>query len=68
MAKRNINDYYCNVINENVRIILKTKISIGPKYQKDSYVKCNQEDCQFVDSNASPCPLEIQMFDLPVEA
>ena len=31
MAKRNIKDYYCNVVSENVKIILKNKINIGLK-------------------------------------
>ena len=67
MAKRNIKDYYCNVINENVKILLKNKINIGLKYKKDSFVKCNQEDRQFADKNSPPCPLVIEMFSLPCE-
>ena len=67
MAKRNIKDYYCNVVSENVKIILKNKTHIGLKYKKDSFVKCNQEDCQFVDKNSAPCPLVIEMFSTPSE-
>ncbi len=62
MAKRNIQDYYCNVISENVKIYLKNKANIGLKYKKDYFVKCNQEDCQYVDENTSPCPLTKEMF------
>jgi hypothetical protein len=62
MIKRNIRDYYCNVIREDVKIYLKNKANIGLKYKKDYFVKCNQEDCQYVDENTSPCPLEIEMF------
>lgn len=66
MAKRNIRDYYCNVISENVKIYLKNKANIGLRYKKDYFVKCNQEDCQYVDENTSPCPLAKEMFNIPV--
>jgi spore coat protein CotH len=67
MGKRNIKDYYCNVISETVKIKLKNRINIGLKYKGDSFVKCNQEDCQFVDRNTLPCPLVIEMFSIPCE-
>jgi hypothetical protein len=56
-------EYYCNVIREQVRISLKNKISIGLKYKKDLFVQCDQEECQYVDKNILPCPLCIEMFD-----
>ena len=62
MGKKNIQDYYCKVISEDVKICLKNKVNIGLQYKKDSFVKCNQEDCQYVDRNTSPCPLVIEMF------
>ncbi len=62
--KRNSQDYYCNVIREDVRIYLKNKANIGLKYKKDYFVKCDQEDCQYVDENTSPCPLGIEMFSM----
>jgi len=64
MAKINIQDYYCQVISEDVKICLKNKINFGLKYKKDYFVKCNQEDCQYVDKNTSPCPLVIEMFSI----
>ena len=64
MAKKDIKDYYCNVVSENVKIFLKNKINIGLQYKKDYFVKCNQEDCQYVDKNTSPCPLVIEMFSI----
>ena len=63
MAKKNIQDYYCTVVSEKVQVILKNKINIGIKYKKEYFVKCNQEDCQYVDNNTSPCPLGIEMFN-----
>jgi hypothetical protein len=64
MAKKNIQDYYCNVISEDVKISLKNKVNIGLIYKRDYFVKCNQEDCQYVDKNTSPCPLVIEMFSI----
>jgi len=64
MAKKNIQDYYCKVISENVKIYLKNKVNIGLKYKKDYCVKCNQEDCQYVDKNSAPCPLVLEMFSV----
>ena len=62
MAKRNVQDYYCEVIGEAVKIYLKNKANIGLKYKRDYFVQCNQEDCQYVDKNTLPCPLQIEMF------
>jgi hypothetical protein len=64
MAKRIIQDYYCAVISEHVKISLKNRVNIGLKYKKDYFVKCNQEDCQYVDANIPPCPLLIGMFGI----
>jgi hypothetical protein len=66
MAKK-IQDYYCNVISEDVKIFLKTKVNIGGTYNQDYFVKCNQEDCQYVDKNTSPCPLRSEMFGIRSE-
>ena len=68
MANKKIKDYYCTVISEDVKIILKNKINIGLKYKRDHFVKCNQEDCQYVDKNTSPCPLVTEMFGIRSEA
>jgi hypothetical protein len=67
MAKKNIQDYYCNVISEDVKIFLKNKANIGLRYERDYFVKCNQEDCQYVDKNTSPCPLRCEMFGIRSE-
>jgi hypothetical protein len=57
--------YFCNVVGENVKIHLENKVNFSQKYKKDLFVKCDQEDCQFVDENKSPCPLEKTMFSTP---
>jgi hypothetical protein len=28
----------------------------------DYFVQCNQMDCQYVETNALPCPLRVDMF------
>lgn len=66
MVKKNLQDYYCALVREHVKIYLKNKVTIGLNYKKDYFVKCNQEDCQYVDTNTLPCPLGIEMFNLPI--
>jgi hypothetical protein len=58
--------YFCKVISEQVHISLKNKPSFGPKYIKNYFVQCDQEDCQYVDENISPCPLSKEMFGEPL--
>jgi hypothetical protein len=59
--------YFCKVIGEQVHISLRNKRSFGPKYKKDYFVQCDQEDCQYVDENISPCPLFLEMFSKPIQ-
>lgn len=58
--------YYCTVVGEQVHISLKNKINFGLKYKKDYFVQCDQEDCQYVGENLSPCPLFVEMFSNPL--
>ncbi len=67
MVKKNIRDYYCQVISEDVKIFLKNKVNMGLTYKKDYFATCDQEECQYVDKNVSPCPLAIEMFGAPRE-
>jgi hypothetical protein len=64
MVKKKIQDYYCTVVSEKVKVILKNKVNIGSQYTKEYFVKCDQEECQYVDNNTLPCPLGIEMFNL----
>ena len=32
------------------------------------FVQCNQSDCQYVDENKPPCPLNVQMFAEEIRA
>ncbi len=34
----------------------------------DYFVQCNQSDCQYVERNALPCPLHVDMFAEEIRA
>ena len=38
MAKKYVQDYYCNVISEDVKISLKNKANIGMEHQNESII------------------------------
>lgn len=54
--------YQCNVVNESVVIRLKNRRVGGFDGVEQRYVQCNQDDCQYVNVNAPPCPLSVAMF------
>ena len=62
MAKKDLRDYMCEVVHEEVKIYLRH--SNGPKTR---FVQCDQADCQYVDKNALPCPLYAGMFAEGIE-
>ncbi|MGD9160727.1 MAG: hypothetical protein PVG39_20080 [Desulfobacteraceae bacterium] len=43
------------------------KRSMGMKYKKELFVRCNQTDCQYVDVNQYPCPLTLDIFADEIE-
>lgn len=62
MASKRVRLYFCDVIHEEVRIYLRDKRRLVTQNQPAFFVQCNQEDCQYVDENKLPCPLNIAMF------
>ena len=62
MANRRVKDYFCNVVSEDVVIVLKNRSSIGLKAKNELFVQCNQTECQYVDLNQPPCPLCLGLF------
>jgi hypothetical protein len=57
--------FYCSVISETVSIAARRRRSLdgrGPLF-----VQCSEVDCQYVDTNAPPCPLTLDLVaeDLP---
>jgi len=68
MARRDVRDYTCQVVHEQVRIYLRPqKQRFDARGPKTHFVQCNQDDCQYVDKNELPCPLDTRMFDEGIE-
>ena len=67
MANLRERDYFCRVVSEDVKIALKSKVSISPKFMKEFFVQCNQSDCQYFGLNESPCPLRLDLFSEALE-
>ena len=67
MAYSSKKDYFCTVISEGVKIVLKSKPYISRKPKNKLFVQCNQPDCQYVDLNQSPCPLSLDLFEEEIE-
>ena len=67
MAKRRGKDYFCIVVSEDVEIALKNRPSLSINYNDDLFVRCNQSECQYVDLNQPPCPLNLDLFTHEIE-
>lgn len=54
------------MVSEAVRI----RLTRPPGLSRPSsyFVQCNQADCQWVDANKPPCPLEVGMFSEEIRA
>ena len=62
MGRRRKKDYFCDLVSEDVEIVLRNKAPISFESKTELFVKCNQLDCQYVDFNRSPCPLSLDLF------
>lgn len=54
-------NFWCPTVSESVLIRLTRPPGLSrttPEY----FVQCNQMDCQYVETNAFPCPLRVDMF------
>lgn len=54
-------DFWCPTVCEPVLIRLIRPRGLT-RTTPDYFVQCNQTDCQYVDPNALPCPLRVEMF------
>lgn len=54
--------FHCTVVNEDVQITLIKKRGRGFGGDSTLFVKCDQDECQYVDANQPPCPLTLDMF------
>jgi len=67
LAVRRKKDYFCKVVSEDVEITLMNKRDTGMKFKKNLFVRCNQDDCQYVEINEAPCPLTLDLFAAEIE-
>jgi hypothetical protein len=61
MSKK-VRDFDCPVVHERVQISLRDKRNISQRSDREYFVQCNQDECQYVAENKPPCPLEVAMF------
>jgi hypothetical protein len=53
-------EFWCEVVSESVQIRLKRNGGFGRV--QGYFVQCNQLDCQYVEENKPPCPLQVGLF------
>jgi len=59
-------EFQCAVVSETVMI----RLTRPPHLTRPSgyFVQCNQLECQYVETNAPPCPLHVGMFAEEIRA
>jgi hypothetical protein len=62
MTIKNSREFICSVVNETVRICLLKRQRGGLKSKATLFVKCDQDECQYVSENKLPCPLSLSLF------
>jgi len=60
-------EYHCSVVNEDVKVHLCRKPTAGLRSRSEFFVQCDQSECQYVDSNELPCPLDLSLFKEEIE-
>lgn len=58
--------FWCPVVSESVQIRLRRADGFGR--DRGHFVQCNQTECQYVDENRPPCPLNVGMFADEIKA
>jgi hypothetical protein len=66
VSRGNAREFWCPVVSEQVVIRLRRASGFGP--QRGFFVQCNQAECQYVDKNEPPCPLNLGMFAEEIKA
>jgi hypothetical protein len=59
-------EFWCPVVSESVLIRLTRPASL--LRPSGYFVQCNQTECQYVEVNAPPCPLHVDMFAEEIRA
>ena len=67
MSRKKGQRFECELVKEVVQISLTTRRGRGFGGESHHFVQCDQADCQYVDENAPPCPLRIEMFAAEIE-
>ena len=60
MSRSRAREFRCEVVSETVRIRLRRANGFGRP--QGYFVQCDQTDCQYVEENKPPCPLNVGMF------
>ena len=53
-------EFWCAVVSEAV--VIRLTRPTGLRQATGYFVQCNQSDCQYVEANVPPCPLNAGMF------
>jgi len=61
-------EFECQVVNEQVWIRLRKRRTAGLQSPRVYFVECDQSECQHVDSNEPPCPLNRSLFEEEIQA
>ena len=67
MAVKKSREYQCSVVNETVRIALRKKRTGGLQSTDEFFVQCDQHECQYVEENNPPCPLDLSLFEREIQ-
>ena len=67
MAVKKSREYHCSVVNETVRISLRKKPAAGMQSADEFFVQCDQHECQYVDENIPPCPVDLSLFEAEIQ-
>ena len=59
-------EFWCPVVSELVLIRLTRPSGLRPA--TGYFVQCNQTECQYVEANEPPCPLNVDMFTEEIKA
>ena len=60
MSRKSGREFWCTVVSEKVLIRLSRASGFDP--ERGYVVQCNQTECQYVDKNEPPCPLNLGLF------
>ncbi|PYN58317.1 MAG: hypothetical protein DMD92_12700 [Candidatus Rokuibacteriota bacterium] len=66
MSRGRAREFKCEVVSETVSIRLRRLSGFGRP--QGYFVQCDQLDCQYVEENKPPCPLQVEMFADEIKA